>query len=187
MQTGQLAIIAVCLLIGGCGVVSPFILPPDGLSQIIGGLSDARPYYGRVSPADLPDQPVGDFLLASCGCGEWRALVTLDDASPRASLIARFYTPADDTQSVVVTVHGDDGTNALRGVVESDKGESSGRVAIGASQLSFQATRGESHTDSADTCVLCHIGDDTIWPLPETHTTQVLIDPPNCLDCHEAG
>ena len=47
----------------------------------------------------------------------------------------------------------------------------------------FTAARGEQYTNDAQSCVLCHIGSDPLWPQPEDHRAFEL-DPPNCLDCH---
>ncbi|MFQ5429970.1 MAG: hypothetical protein ACE5E1_06635 [Phycisphaerae bacterium] len=173
------------LVLVGCDAFD--FSPPEDMTVVVGGITDTRPYYGRVRQADTCDRDLGDFLLASCGCGEWRALVSMDDGSPDASLVVRFYSDGDYRPTGQVVVHGEDEARALRGTVDQDAGRAEGRLRLGAGRMQFTANRGEQHTDSAAACVLCHVGDDPVWPLPETHTPDFQVDPPNCLACHSVN
>ncbi len=189
------------ILTVGCTVLPGVPLPPgetivipDNISLpadmtiVPGGIGDTRPYYGRFKTKDSAEQEVGDFLLASCGCGEWRALASPDDGSPDGSLVVSFYTTGDYVPTGQVVVYGEEEDKALRGIVDQDTGETEGRLQLGANQMLYTATRGEQHTDSAKACVMCHVGEDPVWPMPDTHTTDHQLDPPNCLiSCHEVN
>jgi hypothetical protein len=177
--------LAALVVIVGCDLGPVFILPPAGMTEVPGGIGDVRPYYGRTRSADVPDQELGDFLLASCGCGDWRALIAPDDGSENASVVVRFYTVDAYVPTGSVTIHADEEGGALRGTVDQDNGQTEGRLQLGPRRMFFEATRGENHLSSAEACLMCHLGEQPIWPLPDTHTTDYQLDPPNCLDCHE--
>jgi len=49
------------------------------------------------------------------------------------------------------------------------------------------AVRGEAHEQSEKAYGLCHIGDDSIFPLPPTHLQKYKTDPLLCLECHSVN
>lgn len=170
------------LLAVGCDAVSMLILPPDGMPVIAGGISDTRPYFGRVR-VGLAD---GELLIASCGCGDWRALVSPDDGSKATQFAVRFYSASDYVPTGPVTVYGDVDEGALRATLDQDSGLVDGWLRVGPFRTPFQATRGDNHGASAGACARCHTGNDPIYPQPPDHPPFEL-DPANCLDCHDAN
>jgi hypothetical protein len=160
------------------------------LSPAVGGITDQRPYFGKFKAA--PDNSEGDFLLATCGCGEWRVLMSTADGK-QWELPVRFYSTGDYQPTGDVTVFGQTDTVVLLGTVDQDAGLAEGSSVHNTIALKFAAKRGEAHTHDASTCVKCHVGDNPIRPQSSDHPSRCAgavttgcftIDPPNCLSCH---
>jgi hypothetical protein len=185
------SLFAILILFVGCSTVgtAPLTLP-TGLSPVVGGIADQRPYYGKFKAA--PDNSEGDFLLATCGCGDWRVLMSTADGK-QWQFPVRFYSTGDYQPTGDVKVFGQSDTEALLGTVHQDPGLTDGLSDHNTIALKFSATRGETHTNDASACVKCHIGDNPIRPQPPNHPSRCAggvttgcftVDPPNCLSCH---
>jgi len=186
------SLLAILILFVGCITVgaTPLTLL-SGLSPVVGGLADQRPYFGKFKGA--PDNSEGDFLLATCGCGDWRVLMSTADGK-QWQFTVRFYSTGDYQPTGDVKVFGQSDTEALLGTVHQDAGLTEGLSNHNTIVLSFSATRGEAHTNNAFFCVKCHIGDNPIRPHSLDHPSRCgdgvttgcfTIDPPNCLSCHK--
>lgn len=178
---GKFALLA---LLPGCGVFQMlFPIPgslPD-LKAIIGGPTDQRPYFGTVSTVDGSN---ADFLLATCGCGEWRVLIQDAKNNTQWQFPVNFYTnDGQDRPDGDVTVFGKGDTTGILATLHQMNGTLDGRTDRNESIYLIDATRTETHTDDATACVKCHIGEDPIWPQPPNHP-QFQLNPPNCLSCH---
>lgn len=160
-----------------CQAAPSFILPPEDMTVIPGGISDVRPFFGKMF--DSQRREVGDFLLATCGCGDWRVLLSFIDGSPQRQFPVRFYAAGPYTPTGSVTVYGAETDQAADGIVDQDAGQTEGRLALGFMQRTFLATRGDAHAQEVEACVLCHIGENPIWPQPPNHPTYV----PGVTDC----
>jgi hypothetical protein len=170
----------VLTVIAGCGVFpQPLPEEPDPSLRIVGGIADSRPYFGTV---DSASNETGEFLLASCGCGEWRVLVA--DSAGQRQFPVQFYAGGADPFAEDVTVYGREDDKAILALLRQSSGQASGEVHNAGQMQTFTAQRGEAHTEDARACVRCHVGEDPIWPQPEGHPAFTL-DPANCLDCHE--
>ena len=182
MRPGKFTLL---VLITGCGALQTLVPIPDsplGLKPIVGGPADQQPYFGTVKNAR--DGSTGDFLLATCGCGSWRVLVQKQDGSAQWQLPVRFYSPDGADQPVGdVTAFGREQDNALLATLHQVDGQMEGRTEHGAATFRLSAVRRETHTDDAQACVLCHVGDNPIFPQSSQHPAFTL-DPPNCLSCH---
>jgi hypothetical protein len=86
-------LLAILILFVGCSTVgtAPLTLP-TGLSPVVGGITDLRPYFGKFKAAS--DNSEGDFLLAGCGCGDWRVLMSTADGK-QWQFPVRFYSTGD--------------------------------------------------------------------------------------------
>lgn len=181
--------IALLLLVVGCDVFSFPIQAPEGMDVVLGGLSNTQPYFGNYKKANFdPFQPSSDgiFLLASCGCGDWRVLFKPDDGSQQVQFPVQFYTNGEYAPTGQVTVYGEDEATSrtVRGVVDQDGGSFDGK---GESSDIFQnitAQRGDAHNQPVIACGMCHIGEDSIYPLPPSHPQKYKTDPLVCLECH---
>jgi hypothetical protein len=170
----------VLILMVGCGALqtpTPIPSSPAGVQPIVGGLTDQRPYYGSVES----DGGAGDFLMATCGCGSWKALMTQPDGT-QWQVPVRFYTP-DGADQPDVTAFGREQKDALLATLYQADGQMDGRAEHGSVAVRISAVRRETHSDDAQTCVRCHAGADPIFPLSSSHPTFT-VDPPNCLTCH---
>ena len=176
-----LAVIAAAA--AGCDLFTIFIQAPTNLDVIVGGPSNIQPFFGRVRTADLANRDIGDFLLSTCGCGDWRAVVAYDDGTLRHQFPVKFYTTGEYVPTGSITVFAQDDPAALLGAVDQDAGTADGRVEINAVRMTFTSARGENH-DVVNACVYCHIGDDPIYPLPDTHPPDYLEESTSCLECH---
>lgn len=157
---------------------------PANQKVVIGGLPDQRPFFGKVER--MIDGQTGDFLLATCGCGEWRALVQMTDGS-QWQLPVNFFTEsglADLTSDA--QVYGREEDKALLGLVQAMDGHLTGDTEKAMFNYRVDAFRGETHTTDITACVRCHIGDDPIFPRPPTHPVYVP-GVTNCFDCHEVN
>ena len=185
------SLFAILILFVGCSTVgaAPLTLP-TGLSLVVGGIADLRPYYGKFKAA--PGNSEGDFLLAGCGCGDWRVLMSTADGK-QWQFPVRFYSTGDYQPTGDVKVFGQSHTEALLGTVHQDTGLTDGLSDHNTIALKFSATRGETHSNVASVCVKCHIGDNPIRPQAPDHPSRCAggvttgcftVDPPNCLSCH---
>lgn len=169
----------------------PFSLDvPSAEKQIVpGGLTDTRPFFGTLKTADDAETPMGDFLLASCGCGDWRVLFVRDDGT-KVQFPVSFYVAGQYTGTGVVDVYGVDGANGFSGSLDQDGGTLAGKGLNADLQSFIDAARGSS-TDPRDVeveaCGWCHIGEDSVFPLPPTHPDRYKSDPTVCLECHSVN
>jgi hypothetical protein len=176
------------LLIVGCDVFTAFITLPDAALTIVpGGLSDTRPYFGKYRRADMPDADLGTFMLASCGCGDWRVLFKPDDGSPQTQFPIAFYTSGEYSPTGEIFVYGSEESNRFSGSVNQDVGALDAHAEMLSSRYLAVAGRAAIQEQTVDACLLCHVGDDPIWPLPETHPQKYKTNPRVCLECHEAA
>ncbi len=174
-------VVIFCVLVG-CNVVPimPALTLPDALTRVPGGIIDARPYFGNLRIAN--NDPSAEFLLATCGCGDWRILITDSDGAQRQFPVD-FYTEGEYSPEGSVTVFGRDGDVAALGTLDQHTGQTNGDVETGLLFRRFAATRGEAHTQEVSACVKCHIGEDPIFPQPEGHPVY---EPgvTDCFRCH---
>lgn len=185
------SLFAILILFVGCSTVgTPLLTLPTGLSPVVGGISDQRPYFGKFKV--VPDNSEGNFLLAGCGCGDWRVLMSTADGK-QWQFPVRFYSTGDYQPNGDVTVFGQTGTESLLGTVHQDAGLADGLSGHNKIELKFSATRGETHTNDASYCVKCHIGDNPIRPQSLNHPSRCAggmttgcftVNPANCLNCH---
>jgi hypothetical protein len=180
-------ILGLALIAVGCNLFPAAITPPQFMNLVPGGISNTNPYFGTYKPqgsAGAQVAPVGNFLLASCGCGDWRVLFRPYDGSPQISFPVQFYSFGDYRPSGLITVHGEKDGVALKASLDQDAGLVMGNSQSSAMFTDFAGQRGDAHNQSVDACGLCHIGDDPIWPLPETHPQKYKTNPRVCFECH---
>jgi hypothetical protein len=185
------SLFTILILFVGCNTGGKRLLTlPTGLSPVFRGIADHRPYFGKFKAA--PDNSEGDFLLATCGRGDWRVLMSTADGK-QWQFPVRFYSTGDYQPTGDVTVFGQTDTEGLLGTVHQDAGLAEGLSHHNTIALTFSAARGETHTNEASSCVKCHIGDNPIRPQSLDHPSRCAggvktgcftIDPPNCLSCH---
>lgn len=179
-----------CLVIAtaGCDALPIPILPPDGKIPVIGGISNTQPFLGTYKPAglNLSGAPGGTFLLASCGCGDWRVLFKPDDGSAQEQFAVHFFSDGAYLPDTPVTVFGKNETTSrtIGGTVNQASGAFTGRAENLLRFQSISATRGNAHNLAVEACGLCHIGEDSIYPLPPTHPDKYKTNPLVCFDCH---
>ena len=182
----RLACLVAAALVG-CNVIPPFIVAPDGMTIVPGGPMNVAPVFGRFAQPDCPDKKLGDFLLASCGCGDWRAVFAKDDGTLRMQFPVRFYSEGDYVERGAIALYGDEAESVASGTLDQDAGVVSGHAEIAIERFVFSATRGTNHTDAVRMCVYCHLGQDPVWPRPESHPPDQQDDAYACLDCHSVG
>lgn len=175
--------LTIVLALPACDAVS-FLSPlalPDGLTRVKGGVADARPYFGKSY--DAANNEIGRFLLATCGCGDWRVLLKDNNGDQRQFPVS-FYDMGEYDPQAAVTFFGRDGDLAALGTVEQADGTAVGDLDLPIFRRTFAADRRETHENDIEACILCHIGDDPIYPQPPTHPAY---EPgvTNCLECHE--
>ncbi len=185
------SLFTILILFVGCNAGgNQVLMPPMGLSPVVGGIADLRPYFGKFKGAR--DNSEGDFLLATCGCGDWRVLMSTPDGK-QWQFPVRFYSTGEYQPTGDVKVFGQSDTEALLGTVHQDAGLTEGLSNYKTIALSFSATRGETHTNDASSCVKCHIGYNPIRPQSLDHPSRCAggvttgcftTDPPNCMSCH---
>jgi hypothetical protein len=156
------------------------------MNMVPGGMANTSPYFGeyRLASASSHGTELGDFLLASCGCGDWRVLFRPNDGSPKTTFPVQFYTSGEYSPMGPIDIYGKDGSNEAAGTVDQDAGQFAGRSQTPAGQFVMEAVRGSAHTASVEACGLCHIGDDSVYPLPPTHPDKYKTNPLVCLECH---
>ncbi len=185
------SLFAILILFVGCSTIGAAPMTfPSALSPVVGGIADQRPYFGKFKAA--PDNSEGDFLLATCGCGHWRVLMWTADGK-QWEFPVRFYSTGDYQPTGGVTVFGQTDTEELLGTVHQDTGLADGLSNHNTLRLKFSATRGDTHSNDAFSCVKCHIGDNPIRPQSLDHPSRCpgavttgcfTVVPPNCLSCH---
>jgi len=179
----RLLFVALLPLLAGCDAWFSVVPkePPANEKVVIGGHPNQSPFFGKIER--LIDGQTGDFLLATCGCGEWRALFQMTDGS-QWQLPVNFYTQTGmaDLNSDA-KVYGREEDRALMGFIQSLDGHLTADTERSMLNYRVDAYRGPTHSDDATTCVRCHVGSNAVFPQPPTHPAFQL-DPPNCLSCH---
>jgi hypothetical protein len=153
--------------------------PPTDMAVVTGGISDVRPFFGTTSNPDGTAN--ADFLLATCGCGYWRILIENTDGS-QVQFPVNFYTSDAYVPTGAVTVFGRDENGAALGSLDQDGGTVGGSVELGKLPRQFSAVRGDAHSQEVKACVMCHVGDNPIYPRPANHPVQGVSD---CFQCHK--
>jgi len=173
----------------GCGTVPQgWITQPTETSVVIGGISNLQPYFAKLQSVDrsLPD--MGDFLLASCGCGDWRVLIRPNNGAPQIQFPVTFYTNGPYQPTGEVAVYGMNGDKGFSGRLNQDTGVLGGNAVSGQMAAYIDGLRGDPHVNrTVDACIMCHVGDDPIFPLPSWHNTIYYSFPDVCLHCHSAN
>lgn len=175
-------LISICLL-PACDALS-FIAPlalPDGLSRVSGGMADNRPYFGKSF--DAGNGELGQFVLATCGCGDWRVLLKDSNGDQRQFAVSFYDTGTYDPDGEV-TFFGREGDLAALGTMHQGDGAAAGQIDLPVFRRTFSADRRATHTNDIEACILCHIGENPIYPQPDTHIEYVP-GVTNCLECHE--
>ncbi|HUN82682.1 MAG TPA: hypothetical protein VMV81_14350, partial [Phycisphaerae bacterium] len=152
--------------------------PPTDMTVVTGGISDVRPFFGTTTGPDGTAN--ADFLLATCGCGYWRILIQNTDGS-QVQFPINFYTDNTYVPTGSVTVFGRDENGAALGSLDQDGGTVGGRVELSKLPRQFSAVRGDAHSQEVKACVMCHVGDNPIYPRPANHPVQGVSD---CFQCH---
>lgn len=178
---------AITLSLIGCTAVPGLFTLPAELQPVLGGPSNVQPYLGRLKAMDAAGTEIGDFLLASCGCGDWRAVMNYDDGTLRHQFKVRFYSEGDYTPDEPITVFTQEELVGLMGTVDQSGGTAGGEIVFGRTRLAFDSARGDNHNATAQACEYCHVGNDPIFPLPDTHPKRYLEERNICLECHSAN
>lgn len=179
---GWLSLIAIVV---GCNVFPQFIPgPPTDGTVVVGGISNTNPYFGRFRLANAPDVDMGLFMLASCGCGDWRVLFKPDDGSPQSQFPVQFYSTGEYVPTGRVVVQGTEDYKSVFAEVDQDGGLCDGRAELALARYLMSADRQSAHDQSVDACGLCHIGEDSVYPLPPTHPQKYKTNPRVCFECH---
>lgn len=170
-------------LVAACNVTLflPPLTAPDDKTVVVGGIVDTRPMFGKTIGPDGAE--VGDFLLATCGCGNWRVLIQ-DADGQQAQCIIRYYASGDYSSDGDITFYGEGDALKVLGVINQTTGDASGDIDVDILRRTFTGARREAHTDDIEACILCHIGDDPIYPQPPEHPAYVE-GVTNCLECHD--
>ncbi len=173
----------------GCGndLFAPFIVAPAETDVVIGGISNLQPFFGTLqcSPESKTDN--GVFLLASCGCGDWRVLFKPKNGGKQVQFPILFYSDGAYSPTGEVAVYGVDGDKGFSGRVNQEAGTVSGKGMNGFFRTYASAARTDAHSQPVEACVLCHVGEDPIYPLPDTHPQDYKTNPNVCLNCHSAN
>jgi len=174
-------IVPLCLTLA-CNILPITVSPPTNVTAIVGGITDQRPFFGKIGwPIASADS---ELVLATCGCGEWKAYVKQSADADAIEFDLQFFTPGDYVPTGSVTVYGMENGNGLSGNIDQDSGAASGNLALGDFKTFFSAQRGDKHQDQVEACALCHTGTAPISPLAADHPAYTL-SPANCLDCHQ--
>ena len=166
-------------LVLACTAVPAPLTTPGDLPPVPGGITDQRPFFGTLKGEEDSSQVV----VATCGCGEWKTLLTRGHGDSQAELDVHFYASGDYQPTGSILLYGQEDDRAVSGTIDQDLGSVTGNVQWGTLRASFTATRGTNH-DQVVACTLCHVGDKPILPLPADHPAYQL-SPANCLNCHQ--
>ncbi len=186
MRLRQVLWLSLVGIVVGCNIFPSFVITPptDDMTVVLGGLANTEPYFGTYRLANAPEVEMGDFLLASCGCGDWRVLFRPTDGGPQVQFPVQFYTVGEYSPAGSVKVHGTTDYNATDGMVDQDGGVFEGKAELALSRYMMSANRESAHVQSVDACGMCHIGEDSIYPLPPTHPQKYKTNPRVCFECH---
>lgn len=194
-QEGTIVRIRQCLwlclmtIVVGCNIFPSFVITPPSpnMNTVVGGLSNTDPFFGTYRLANAPNVVVGDFLLGSCGCGDWRVLFRPTDGGPQVQFPVQFYTNGEYSPFGDVLVHGSTDYNVAGGMAHQDEGFFEGKAELALARYTMSGNRGDAHLLAVDACGMCHIGEDPIWPLPPTHPQKYKTNPRVCFECHSAN
>ncbi len=187
LRARKLSWTVMTLALIGCTAAPGLFTLPEALSPVLGGPSNVQPYLGRLKANDASGAEIGDFLLASCGCGDWRAVMNYDDGTLRHQFKVQFYCEGEYTTDKPITVFTQEELVGLLGTVDQPGGAAAGEIVFGRTRLGFDASRGTNHDATAEACEYCHVGNDPIFPLPESHPKRYLEERNICLECHSAN
>lgn len=169
----------------GCETLPAFItVPAANMTPVVGGISNTNPFFGTFRLNDAPDQDTGIFLLASCGCGDWRVLFKPYDGSRQTQFPVLFYAEGEYAPTGSVAFHGVEDANAASGVVMQDTGTAEGRAELETLRVFMNGVRDNAHDQAVEACGLCHVGEDSVYPLPPSHPDKYKSDPTVCFECH---
>jgi hypothetical protein len=175
--------LALLAVIVGCASSPTVNAPPGGATLTSAGLDETRPYVGRLKDPSSPDRDLGDFVLAYCGCSCWRVMISRADGTVRTQLLVHFSPQGTSESTAEVVVQGEAEGSIVTGTVNQNTGLAKGRALIGPYAMIFAADRNQERMDQSDTCIMCHLGEEPIWPLPSEHP-EYQVAPPDCLSCH---
>ena len=167
-----------------CNVLPITISSPTDLTAVVGGITDQQPFFGTVGWPVAVDG--SQLVVATCGCGDWRALVKPSQDGDPVQFVVQFFTAGDYAASGPITVFGQDSGNGLSGTIDQDSGAANGTLVLGDFKTFFSAQRSDEHQSQAEACALCHTGPIPVFPLPSTHPNYQL-NPPNCLSHHQVN
>ena len=172
------------LFLIGCGndLFAPFIVAPAEKDIVIGGISNLQPFFGTLQCLPESKTDNGVFLLASCGCGDWRVRIS-PAGKPQTQLPVRFYTSGPYSTTGPVTFYGIESGNRARGTVDQDGGIAAGHIEVTDLLHAYSGERGDAHSQAIQACVMCHIGENPIWPQPAGHPVYVP-GQTDCFSCH---
>lgn len=154
--------------------------PPAGTTIVAGGIASSQPFFGKLR--DARGDEVGDALLATCGCGFWRVLAQMSDGS-QFQLTVQYYATSPYVPTGMVEVFGNEDGRTISGTVDQDAGVFDGDLYARDGIKTIRAQRGNSHEQAIQACVLCHVGDDPLFPRPPTHPPYVP-GQTDCFTCH---
>ena len=177
------------VLVAGCPGAAQFMITTPSADQkiVTGGISNLQPYLGNFKQFGS-NTSQGDFLLGSCGCGDWRVLFR-DKNGQQVQFPVAFYTAGDYSPTGKILVYGVSGDNEFSGMADQTNGKLTADSMVNGGQSSISAERTDIHGTggTVTACIMCHVGDDPIYPLPDTHPQQYKQDPTICLECHSAN
>ncbi|MFN0135724.1 MAG: hypothetical protein ACKVS9_06350 [Phycisphaerae bacterium] len=186
------------LLLAGCPN-TPDLLPfaiqePTADQKIVpGGISNLTPFFGKFKRYE-DQQEAGDFLLGSCGCGDWRVLFR-DADGDQTQFPVGFYTAGEYQPTGEVLTYGTaEGTNdVFSGTIDQDTGDLTATARVSSLERGIEVARVDIHGGGGTVlaCIMCHLGDDPIYPLDETHPGNARRAEAGrddvCLECHSAN
>lgn len=186
----RFVMLGLAVIIVGCNVFPTFITQPDGLNIIPGGIANTSPFFGSFKLAASDSSaasPLGVFMLASCGCGDWRVLLRSTDGTTQRQFPVQFYSLGEYKTTGVVTVYGESEGELVSAQLDQDAGLVMGRSTNTFGNTDVAALRGSAHDQEVDACGYCHLGDDPIWPLPPQHPPKYKTNPRVCFECHSVN
>jgi len=177
------------LLVAGCPGAAQFMITTPASDQkiVTGGISNLQPYLGTFKKFDGGTSQ-GDFLLGSCGCGDWRVLFR-NASGEQVQFPVAFYTKGDYQTTGKILVYGASGDDEFSGTADQTAGDLTANSIVSGVESTIVAGRTDVHGGggTVTACIMCHVGDDPIFPLPDTHPQKYKEDPTICLECHSAN